>query len=397
MWHGHAALQVAVQVILLCCRPVPVPSVQLVSKAQGEVCSPDRQCAAGLACTCLALNRGLWVCEPEGFLDPPDYAQKYERQGLSCEPKLPKGAKPLPRPPLVSSSALLDPRSSESEALQEWSKSSGRGFYSQYILVAHPQDHLLGLPLLAGPDVSADYIKKSAETVRHVLFDAAISRTTAANLAHTGIKFLIAAEEDEERDTWLVHPEVSRSFTTGLGGASPLFPSIGVHDGETQDSVVEELFHTIQYCSLSPRTVCMYRKAYKNAMELRLYETDHSGKEVDGEPVPTVQADEYLAMALQRWFGSHVGTDEYHVPGNDAHRSGRSSLQKKDPQAFCILTTIFRANDTWDPASDEPWASFPNKANSVMEMGDVEDFCHPAPGRRLDLRANSYSYQEAVG
>ena len=170
MWHGHAALQVAVQVILLCCRPVPVPSVQLVSKAQGEVCSPDRQCAAGLACTCLALNRGLWVCEPEGFLDPPDYAQKYERQGLSCEPKLPKGAKPLPRPPLVSSSALLDPRSSESEALQEWSKSSGRGFYSQYILVAHPQDHLLGLPLLAGPDVSADYIKKSAETVRHVLF-----------------------------------------------------------------------------------------------------------------------------------------------------------------------------------------------------------------------------------
>lgn len=58
----------------------------------------------------------------------------------------------------------------------------------------------------------------------------------------------------------------------------------------------------------------MYHKAYQHAMQLHLYTTDGSASEVDGEPVPTVQADEYLAMALHRWFGSSDGKNEYKVP-----------------------------------------------------------------------------------
>ena len=387
---GRAACQALAQVVLLSCRPLPVLSLLSSAKEQGQVCDPSHgHCAAGLSCTCLALNRGLWVCEPPEFLEPPSYAAKYERQGLSCDPKLPEGAKPLPPPPIVASeeSVILDPRSSGVSELREWSDKSG-SFYSQYLLVSHVEDKLLGLPVLAGPDVSPDFVMQSAATVRHILLEAAISNETMASLAHTGIKLLIAAEESEEKDTWLVHPEVSRSFTTGLGGASPLFPSVGVHEKEPQASVVEELFHTIQYCSLSPRTVCMYRKAYNDAMVRRLYTTDHSADEIDGEPVPTVQADEYLAMALQRWFGSDVNTDEYHVPGNAAHRSGRSSLQKKDPKAFCILSTIFRANDTWDPAEDEPWASFSNKVNGGLNMEEVAASC--APASRPALQTSSF-------
>ena len=320
------------------------------------------------------------MCQPPSFLEPPAYAAKYERQGLSCEARLPKGAKPLPPPPLLASASsmkIMDPRSGPAE-LKEWATGPGRGFYSQYLLVS-PQDALLGIPVLAGPDVSAEFVQESAATVRHVLLEAAVSNKTMASLARTGIRLLIAAQETEDKDTWLEHPEVSRAFTTGLGGASPLFPSFGVHEGEAQVSVVEELFHTIQYCSLSPREVCMYRKAYKNAMEQHLYTTDHSAAEIDGEPVPTVQADEYLAMALQRWFGSHVGLDEYSVPGNTAHRSGRASLRKKDPRAFCILSNLFRANDTWDPAKDEPWTSYSNKANGNLKMDEVAGFCAPAP------------------
>ncbi|CAE7664158.1 DRC9, partial [Symbiodinium pilosum] len=369
----------ALKVALLSCLPLPAISVLSSAHAQGEACVPGHsRCAAGLTCTCLALNRGLWVCQPPSFLEPPAYAAKYERQGLSCEARLPKGAKPLPPPPLLASASsmkIMDPRSGPAE-LKEWATGPGRGFYSQYLLVS-PQDALLGIPVLAGPDVSAEFVQESAATVRHVLLEAAVSNKTMASLARTGIRLLIAAQETEDKDTWLEHPEVSRAFTTGLGGASPLFPSFGVHEGEAQVSVVEELFHTIQYCSLSPREVCMYRKAYKNAMEQHLYTTDHSAAEIDGEPVPTVQADEYLAMALQRWFGSHVGLDEYSVPGNTAHRSGRASLRKKDPRAFCILSNLFRANDTWDPAKDEPWTSYSNKANGNLKMDEVAGFCAP--------------------
>ena len=53
-------------------------------------------------------------------------------------------------------------------------------------------------------------------------------------------------DENDENDPWLKHPECSKHFTTGLGGGSPLFPSTGVYQDESQVTLVEELLHTIQ-------------------------------------------------------------------------------------------------------------------------------------------------------
>lgn len=342
---------------------------------QGSVC--DGNCPNGLECTCLALNRGLRICEPEGFLSPPSYAEAYERQGLTCEPRLPLGAKAMAPPPLVPGVAM-DPR--EQPALKSWAQDVGRGFYSQHLLIHHPEDQLLGVPLLAGPDVSPDYFHRAARTLRHILLDA-LSSDTLSSLAHTGVRVLIAGpndgdeDENDENDPWLKHPECSKHFTTGLGGGSPLFPSTGVYQDESQVTLVEELLHTIQYCALSPRSVCMYHKAYQHAMRHHLYTTDGSAEEVDGEPVPTVQADEYLAMAMHRWFGSVDGKNEYKVPGNTADATGRQALQEQDPKAFCILSSIFRADDAWNPDETlEPWASHGNRK---MDLSEVQRFCKP--------------------
>lgn len=340
---------------------------------QGSVCDGD--CPNGLECTCLALNRGLRIREPEGFLSPPAYAEAYERQGLTCEPRLPLGAMAMAPPPLVPGAAM-DPR--EQPALKSWAQDVGRGFYSQYLLIHHPEDQLLGVPLLAGPDVSSDYFHRAARTLRHILLDA-LSSDTLSSLAHTGVRVLIAGpedgEENDENDPWLKHPECSKHFTTGLGGGSPLFPSTGVYQDESQVTLVEELLHTIQYCALSPRSVCMYHKAYQHAMRHHLYTTDGSAEEVDGEPVPTVQADEYLAMAMHRWFGSVDGKNEYKVPGNTAAATGRQALQEQDPKAFCILSSIFRADDDWNPDETlEPWASHGNRK---MDLSEVQSFCKP--------------------
>merc|ERR1711971_792905 len=139
---------------------------------------------------------------------------------------------------------------------------------------------------------------------------------------------------------------------------------------ELQVMLAEEIFHTIQYCSWRPKQICMYHKAYKAAMERGLYTTDASGPEVDGEPVPTIQADEYMAMALQRWFGSTLEQNkEYFIPGNTGHQTGREILQKKDPKAFCLLSTLFRADDSWNPDPEElPWRDHPNKVLSVEDV-----------------------------
>lgn len=199
------------------------------------------------------------------------------------------------------------------------------GFYSQYSLLH--RDPKLGVALLAGPDVAVDYFEEVAETLGHVLL-AAVSNETLSRLAHQGVRFLIAGPREED---WQRHPEVTRDFLTGLGGGAPWFPSTGVHEGESQVQVLEELFHTIQYCVLSPRQVCMYHKAYKEVMEDgELYTTDGSGPEVDGEPVPTLQADEYMAMALHRWFGRGDGQEEYAVEGNTAQSTGREKLRQKE-------------------------------------------------------------------
>ena len=68
------------------------------------------------------------------------------------------------------------------------------GFYSQYLLIHHPEDQLLGVPLLAGPDVSPDYFHRAARTLRHILLDA-LSSDTLSSLAHTGVRVLIAGPE----------------------------------------------------------------------------------------------------------------------------------------------------------------------------------------------------------
>jgi len=346
---------------------------------EGEACG---SCAAGLECKCLALNRGLKVCQRPGLLDPPRYALAWERQGLSCEARLPKGLKPIPSPPLIATGEkAIDPRSIEQpQELREWAMGPGEGFYSQYLLLHHPDDKLLGLPVLAGEDVPAQHVEKAAATLRHLLLEASISNETLADLAHAGVRILLAGDRGEEDvGDWVRHPEIRKEFTTGLGGGSPMFPSTGIKAGESQALLAEEVFHTIQYTAMKPRLVCMYHKAYKEAMELRLYTTDGSGPEIDGEPVPTVQADEYLAMAMQRWFGSSEGAkSEYKVLGNTGSSTGRASLKKLDPKAFCLLSTVFRADDDWNPEPDEePWRSYRNQG---MDIAEVESFCRPVLG-----------------
>jgi len=363
-------------------RKTPQVSVlrrQLEQTAQeGEPCGGSA-CAAGLQCQCLALNRGLHVCTRSGLLDPPASAKRFERHGLHCEARLPSGARPMAPPPLVSTAGVVvDPRGEEqSEELRLWAQGHGKGFYSQYVLVHDPSDVLLGVPVLAGPDVPSKDVEAAAATIRHLLLEAAVSNTTLRGLARWGVRMLIAGPEndDDHEDSWLSHPEVSKRFTTGLGGGSPLFPSTGIRAGEEQALLVEEIFHTIQYCAMEPRLVCQYRKAYKHAMEKGLYTTDGSAHEVDGEPVPTVQADEYFAMALHRWLGSTLEENEYKVSGNRAHKTGRQNLQEKDVKAFCLLSTLFRADDPWNPEpQSKPWSKHKNQA---MDRVAVAESCRP--------------------
>lgn len=345
---------------------------------EGEPCGSSA-CAAGLQCQCLALNRGLHVCTKARLFDPPASAKRFERQGLHCEARLPSGARPMAPPPLVPlEGAIVDPRGAEQPAeLRQWAQEYGKGFYSQYVLVHDPSDALLGVPVLAGPDVKSETVKAAAATIQHLLLESTVSNATLRDLVRWGVRLLISAPESEKeaQDAWLSHPEVSRRFTTGLGGGSPWFPSTGIQAGEDQATLVEEMFHTIQYCAMEPRLVCMYRKSYKDAMEKGLYTTDNSGSEVDGEPVPTVQADEYFAMALHRWLGSTLAEDEYKVSGNRAHKTGRQSLQERDLNAFCLLSTLFRADDTWNPEPlKKPWK---NHKNEAMDRVAVAKTCRP--------------------
>merc|ERR1719362_787066 len=187
-------------------------------------------------------------------------------------------------------------------------------------------------------------------------------------LANAGVRILIAGDD---KDSWQRHPEVDRDFESGLGGGAPWFPSTGIQASEPNDVLVEELLHTMQYVVMKPQYVCMYKKAYAHAVKAKMYTTDGSGAEVDGEPVPTVQADEYLAMASQRWFGSSTGLGEYRVLGNDPEATGREHLRKADVQAFCLLSRLFRSDDTWNPHSDrEPWKTHPNRGMDTVQVAE---------------------------
>jgi hypothetical protein len=306
-----------------------------------------------------------------------------ERQGEVCEPELPDGLEVMSAPPVVLlGEKIVDPRTSDNEELRKWAVGPGKRFYSSYGVISSSRSTSsnsmsVGIPILAGDDVSKDKLPKYMAAVRHMLFEAAVdNRTLAAALAQHGVRILIGGKELR---AWRKHPEVKRHFLTGLGGGAPWFPSTGVLSDETPETLLEELFHTIQYTVMRPSDVCMYHKAYAKGVADGLYTTDGSGKEVDGEPVPTIQADEYLAMALHRWLGSSVGhRDEYKVSGSSSKpggKTGREYLRESDPQAFCFLSTVFRSDDAWNPnPKKKPWKTNPNRG---MDMEEVADFCKP--------------------
>jgi len=334
-------------------------------------------CGDGLACTCLAQNRGLHICMRPKLLTPPRFALKWERRGLICDSRLPGGLEVMPPPPVAASGTkVVDPRDARDAKLRQWALGTGRGFYTQYAVVHAPGGTTKGVPILAGNDVSKDKMIELVNTVQHLLREAAVdSETLTSALADSGVRILIGGKE---KGAWRKHPEVKRHFTTGLGGGAPWFPSTGVQSNEPNYLLMEEIFHTIQYVAMQPLDVCMYHKAYAQAVAGKLYTTDGSADEIDGEPVPTVQADEYLAMALQRWIGSHSAPKEYHVPGNDqklGKPTGRENLRSLDPQAFCLIAKVFRSDDTWNPRPKaHPWKTNPNRG---MDVGEVASFCKP--------------------
>lgn len=305
-------------------------------------------------------------------------ANKYERQGLDCEPRLPEGARPMAAPPVVDvRGRVVDPRSAIN--LASWA-SAQRSFYTQYAVVGTKESLAqgIGIPVLAGQDVEAARVEWAAGVVHHLLLEASVSRSTFASLAHHGVRIVLGGgsnDEDDPGKSWLGHPEVHKDFTTGLGGGAPWFPSTGILQDEIANILAEELFHTIQYVVMQPRAVCMYHKAYRHARQAGLYSTDNSGDEVDGEPVPTVQADEYLALALQRWLGTTEMLSEFGVPGNRRGKTGRESLKAQDPRGFCLISTIFRSDDIWNPEPKrQPWLSLPNRG---MDVSEVAVFCEP--------------------
>merc|ERR1719272_2330125 len=337
-----------------------------------------KMCVGGLSCTCLAANRGLHICMQPTLLSVPVWAQKWERQGLVCDTRLPAGLRVMPSPPVIESSVqILDPRKAGDSKLREWALGPGHSFYTQYATVHAPGETVEGVPILAGNDVSKKKFTEFVAAARHFLLEAAVDSAILTSLSRNGVRILVAGRKAGH---WRRHPEVNRHFATGLGGGSPWFPSTEItSDSLPEDlEVLEELFHTIQYVVMRPRDVCMYHKAYAHAVASKLYTTDGSATEVDGEPVPTVQADEHLAMALMRWFGNGGGLNEYRVQGSSSKsgmETGREHLRKHDPQAFCIIAKFFRSDDTWNPTSRaQPWKTNPNRA---MDVGEVASFCEP--------------------
>lgn len=360
----------------------------------GEVCSGpgSAQCRDGLVCTCLGLNRGLYLCLEPGLLTPPKYALAYERQGLKCEVRRVPGAVVMKAPPAFGrGEKIIDPRDAKvsPRALQDWSRAAdgGNGFYTQYsrVVSKHGTD---GVAVLAPNNVPEHLVRQAVEIVRHLLVEAARSEEMLQALSKKNVRVLLSHHKDKPKDddtddcclSWTKHPEVKRRFKTGLGGGAPWFPSTGIEDNEV-NLLIEELFHTIEYTAMSPRLVCMYHKAYKHAMEKKLYTNDGSAKEIDGEPVPTVQSDEYLAMALHRWFGSNVDASEYLVPAYDKDRglNGREELLRHDPSAFCILSVLFSAEDTWRPQSSSQTreAGFARRHYEKGYQRKIDERCRP--------------------
>jgi len=274
-------------------------------------------------------------------------------------------------PPVVDvQGQVVDPRTQP--ALKAWATGAGRGVFSRYTAIRTEAG--AGLPVLADDGVPEATVAKAAAVAQHMLINATLYKDVLPTFAKYGMRLLLEGGEEMEK-SWMRQPEVQRKLATGLGGGAPWFPSTGIMQREEANTLAEELFHTMQYTVMQPRAVCMYHKAYRNAYDAKIYSTDSSGAEIGGEPVPTVQADEYLAMALQRWIGFGGGDDELFVKGNDADGTGREHLKAKDPNAFCVLSTVFRSDDTWNPEPNlQPWEQHPNKA---MDVSEVASFCAP--------------------
>ena len=117
---------------------------------------------------------------------------------------------------------------------------------------------------------------------------------------------------------WPQHPEGALAapglvWASGLGGGAPWFPTTGV-EAETS-SVIEELFHTLQYTVLPPRAVCSYYALYRAAARRRLYTPRFLEGVLDpsepAEPVPTA----FLRYREPRHFKNALqcGYPSYHT------------------------------------------------------------------------------------
>ena len=371
---------------------------------EGAACNPQNtQCQNGLSCSCLALNRGLFVCMKPDLLTPPKYAIKYERQGLTCQVKRVSGATPIapvpmlknPLPPMMGvRSPAVDPRLEPD--LKEWAVIDAKGYYTLYESITSI-DGKSSVAVLAPANVDKAKFNDVGRIVNHMLNVAARSDHIIKTLSNNHIRILITHRDESKHDddsnekpsdqigccpSWIKHPEIERDFITGLGGGAPWFPSTGIED-EAINPIVEELFHTIQYTSMSPNLVCMYHKAYKHAMEKKLYITDGSGPEIEGEPVPTVQADEYMALANHRWFGTSGNTeedgDEYSVPkcSSENKKTSRTHLLEQDPEIFCILSTLWRSDDEWNSPESSHTGEFCKNHAVGGTIEEVDLMCVP--------------------
>jgi len=392
-------------------------AILAVSSAEaGEPCTSDSQCQGKLQCRCLAKNRGnygLRICR--SF---PPFRLPADRVGLRCAAYLPRGASPLKKaPPVVwLGENIVDPRkvpqpqlSSSQETssdddrdpflLYDWSTGKGTSlgssgeqsntehhpqsyFYTRYASVCssesegHTDTVCQGLPILGTPGVSLAAMKEARRTVAHMVLQAPLNpKATIEGLSASKIRVVVGGGQSPKK-AWHNNPEIQgrNSFKTGLGGGSPQFPSTGVElddlclpgssEHRVYNALIEELFHSMQYTLMKPRQVCQYHHAYSSAVKNGLYEADKGlARERDGEPVPTVQADEYLASALHAWMGTDTRPEYKASAGNHASSTGREQLLSADPAAFCILAGMFRADDTWTPCLQaHPWKTHPNKS-----------------------------------
>lgn len=313
---------------------------------EGAICDHQKNnCAAGLECACLVLSRGLYTCQSKVSIDAAAWEMKRERKGLKCVAPKAKGADAMKmHPPMFASGDKIV--SSSDPQLKPWamSKDGGAGFYKHYMNMYLGDDAKRGVVLLTGGDVNPSALKRLYSTLSGFVHSFRHPTEVMNALAKRGpFKYVLKGNKP-----WRSHPEISEHFATGLGGASQQFPSIGCEAADPPADKMEEFFHTVQYTMMSPRQICMYHRAYENSVKHGQYHPEDL--EYHGEPVPTTQADEYLAAAMRVWFG-WSGAEEYSVTRITRSVQNlfqiRKELSKEDINAFCILNMFFDPMKTW--------------------------------------------------